>query len=567
MSFTNDEDGDGLAALFGGITPQATPDAEPEPRRAAEPGPRRAAAEPAPPEPSPYGAPSGQYPGLNPQPPAGPPPASPAYELPAPAPQQAPPSWEVPAPAPQAPPSYEMPAPAPQAPPSWEMPAPATQAPPSWEMPAPAQQAPPSYETPSPAPRAPQAYDLPAPAAPAASPAYPGLEATHRDPGASPYPGATPTPQAAQQPAYPGLAPAAPVPPGPAYPPTAQYPAGIDPTAAAPAAPVPYEPPPSSYQPPAYQPPAYQPEPSFPAQAAVPPPSSPAGYEPPVTGAPPSYSGPPASAPSPAAPEPIVEPPAFGGFESLGLAPEASDGVRPPESTPVRESPEERSFAEHPVVRSEPAPVATVFPPGPLLPTSTAAVETPDDLERSTVGEKIGLGIALFTGPIGLGVAIVNAVRGARRRGWLIGVVRASLVLGVVSTILTGIAGYALWNIRLDQLQHAEIAAASAEFCAAGAADPALVTAPTLGWPRPGATTTESLALMQAWTDNWVALAAGSPAELRAGMELLAARGQAIVDAVTASRSVDDDANIAQITSIEQQSGVAGWYANYCVEP
>ncbi len=219
------------------------------------------------------------------------------------------------------------------------------------------------------------------------------------------------------------------------------------------------------------------------------------------------------------------------------------------------------------MLRSDAAPPATVFPPGPLLPSSSSAVETPEDLERSTVGEKVGLALAVLTGPIGLVIAIVNAARGARRRGWLIGIARASLVLAVISTIAAGIGGYVLWNIRADQIEHAEIAAASAEFCAAGAADPAIVTPPTLGWPAPGATTTESLALMQAWTDNWTTLAATSPASLRTGMELLATRGQTIIDAVTASRTVDDAANQQQISSIEAQSGVAAWYANYCAAP
>ena len=72
---------------------------------------------------------------------------------------------------------------------------------------------------------------------------------------------------------------------------------------------------------------------------------------------------------------------------------------------------------------------------------------------------------------------------------------------------------------------------------------------------------------MQAWTDQWTALSATAPADLRTGLDLLAARGQTIIDAVTASRIVDRAANEQQITSVEGQAGVAGWYATYCVEP
>ena len=552
MSFSNDEDGDGLAALFGGITPQAAPGEQPGRRQADATPP---AGEPAPAAPEPEPAAQPPYPGLAPQQPA--------------------------------PSAYPPPAAAPAAP-AYEMPAPAS----------------------APAPQAPQGYDLPAPAAPAggaayappATPQYPGLAPTPEYPTPA-YP-ATPDPAPYQPPAaapYPAASPSpgpAPTPQDPAYPPTAQYPTGVDPASyAAPAGPV-YGAPaadPPAYQPPTYQaPPASAPPAYEPTSYTAPPPA----YVPPAQEAPPAYEPPPASEHTPAyepptyaappvveqptfaAPPPIVEPPAFSGFEALGLqpttpaAPEPSAVVEPPversfvEQPRAEEPPTETSYGEHPIVRAEAAPLASVFPPGPLLPVPTEGrIEETDDLARSTVLEKVGLGLAVLAGPIGLLLAIVNAIRGARRRGWVIGIGRASLVLGVLSTIVFAIGGYALWNMRLDQLQHDQVAAASAEFCAAADADPSLVTPPTLGWPRPGETITDSLALMQAWTDDWRALAATSPAELRDGMNLLAERGGVIIDAVTGSRSIDDAANQQQISSIEAQSGVSSWYVTYCVEP
>jgi hypothetical protein len=491
VSFNNDEDGDGLAALFGGITPQGAPDAEPGPRRAAQ----QPADAPAAPPPSP----APQYPGLAPEPYGAPPaPSAPAPVTPA---------WEMPAPAQPPQPAGQ---PYPQA---TQFPhAPQYPQTPAYEMPAPA--APPAYEMP--APTAPPAYEMPAPAAPP-QPTY----------------GAPPAPH------YPGLTPASP------YPPTAQYPAPVDPVAS---------PPPASDEPPMYRPraadaaPADDPRRAYDRPVAY---DAPAAYDPPA----PSRADDPALR---AAPQPVVEPPAFGGFDALGLQPPEPRSAETPGGMPA---------AEHPLVRADAAPLATVFPPGPLLPDSTAAVESPEELGRSTVVERIGLVLAVLTGPLGLLMAIVTAARGVRRRGWLNGIGRASLALAVISTIMAGIGGYVLWNLRLDQLEHDEVAAASAEFCAAGAADPAIVSAPLLGWPSPGATISDSLTSMQAWTDEWVALAATSPAELRDGLDLLAARGQTIIDAVAGSRIIDRETNEQQITSIEGQSGVAGWYATYCAEP
>lgn len=456
MSFSNDEEGDGLATLFGSITPEAAPQGDPGPRRAA---PAPAATE--------TGAP------VSPAPAAAYPPAA-----------SAPAAY---APAAYASPSYAPPAYAPPASPAYD-----------------------AYEMPAPAPHVPPSYDLPAPAATQ----------------------------------YPGLAPSA-----PAYPPTTQYPAGLNPASPHPTAPPQASAPSSSLS--GYAPPAYAPLPAYPPAAEVPVYAPPVGPTYNLPAAPPTQPAPPAEPPYGAAPS---------SYESFAGSPALAEPPRAP-------NPVESPVAEHPLVLSEPAVPATVFPPGPLLPSSTAAVETPEDLERSTTGEKVALVLAVLTGPIGLAIAIGNAVRSARRRGWLIGVVRASLVLGVLSTIAAGIAGYIYWNVRSGQIQHAEIAAAISEFCSAAEADPSMVTPPTLGWPAQGASVGESLTLMQAWADRWTTLAATSPAELRAGMELLAEKGQTIIDAVTESRIVDDAANQTQIASAEAQSGVANWYTTYCLEP
>jgi hypothetical protein len=560
VSFSNDEDGDGLAALFGGVTPQA------------EPGPRRGAVPPAEPDQAPPDgtAAAPQYPGLDPVP-AAPEAAPPAYrppEYPAPTaqpPAAPPPSYQQPA---YEPPSYQQPA---YEPPTYEPPvsarqsfAPPTFPPPADEVPAPAaSQAPPSYDLPPPAYEPPPAHEPPAYEPPPSSyepPAYepppsfapptydrPASEPPSYDlppPASAPAAFSSPVPTSYDLPAPQGATYSAPPPAAPPNPETSQYPGSpAVPTAFPPPSPQVTEPPtgyeapiqePLSYPRPSYDPPSYAP----PAQPV------PSGFE---TLAPPVESGDLATGTaSPGSPE---------SFAAPALA------------EPPRADTSERSYAEHPLVRPEPAVPATVFPAGPLLPSSQAAVETPEDLERSTIAEKLGLVLALLTGPIGLAVAIVNAVRSGRRRGWLIGVVRASLVLGVLSTIAAGIAGYTYWNIRADQIQHAETAAASAEFCAAAEADPTMVTPPTLGWPAPAASVGESIVLMQAWTDRWTALAATAPPGLKSGIELLAEKGQTIVDAVTQARTVDDAANQAQIAGVEAQAGVASWYSTYCLEP
>lgn len=648
MSFTNDDDSDGLAALFGGITPQG--DAPARGRRAAVPPDAAGAPESAPPT-----GPSGDRPGAErPVPPEWGPerpvagPAAPPSR--GPVPQQAPVPPAYPA-APQAPappmtPSYDLPAPA--EPPSWQ----AAPGAPGGPVPGTSSFGPPT-EAPAAAP--PAGSQAPAYGAPVAPPAFappPGVQPGESRPAvASPtqLPTAPDVGQTPVPPAYPGLA------PQPLAPPV--YP-GLEPVASreavSPQQDAPrYESP--RYDAPRYESPRYDaprygapvapsgfgsPAPGVPAPpsedavaasipgAASPPTAqypatgipaapSPSSFEPPVvsrsTYDPPAEPAPPSVEPAPPHPE---QPSALGGFEALGLvppapapapasAPETSrSGVLSSSGAPPLEEPLGRAAAPTPLTEpvadsafghvrqepSEPSPalaepgppsaaVASPEPPAPredaglpvrrpaagaLLPTSDPVGEPAEDLEKATMLEKVGLGVAVVGGPIGLGLAIVNGIRGVRRRGWLIGVARASLVLGVLSTIAAGIGGVALWNVWQDQLAHDEVAAASAAFCAAAAETPEIVEPPLLGWPAPGATITESIESMTAWTTRWTELAAQAPDELAAGMRQLADNGQTIVDNVTAARIVDDVANRTLIESVAARSGVASWHDTYC---
>lgn len=490
MSSSNDDDNDGLAALFGGVTPSTTPPATPPPafesRRAAREAAQAAARDAAT---SPGSVPGAGAAPVN-EPPSFEPPSfeRPVYE---------PPSFEPPISRPSA--EQRSPAVPPgSVPRSYDLPPPVSAPPVS----APPVSAPPVY-----VPQVPPAYDLPAPAAAPVDP-----------------------------PRYPGLGPAAPASTSP-----------------------PTEPPPLT-PPPVAATPVY-------------------GAPIPAT---PGYDLPAPASEHPVEPEPLAEPPASaeppardGGFEALGLAtpgrhPDAAR--RAPEPPPSADpgfagDPAPDGIAAQPLVRAESPPGVPVrVATEPLLP-SEAAVETPENLERSTLFEKVGLALAVLTGPIGLGLAIFSAVRSGQRRGWIIGLVRASVVVGVLSTIATVIAGVILWDVRADQLAHDEVAAASAEFCAVGAENPALVTPPTLGWPAPGDTITDSLALMREWTTRWTELAPVSPDPLSAGLEHLAAKGEEIIAAVEQSRIVDDATSQAVIGAAATSAGVASWYESYCAAP
>ena len=105
------------------------------------------------------------------------------------------------------------------------------------------------------------------------------------------------------------------------------------------------------------------------------------------------------------------------------------------------------------------------------------------DIGRSTTAEKVGLVLAFLVAPIGLIAGIVAAVRSAQRRGWVVGIVRASIAIAAVLSVALGIGGYYEYTqIKLQQA-HDQISAASAQFCSTIKANPGMKELPTFGWP------------------------------------------------------------------------------------
>jgi hypothetical protein len=186
------------------------------------------------------------------------------------------------------------------------------------------------------------------------------------------------------------------------------------------------------------------------------------------------------------------------------------------------------------------------------------------DLARSTAGEKVGLVLAFLVPPIGLIVGIVAAARSANRRGWVIGIVRASIAIAAVLSVVVGVAGYYGYTQFKQQQQHDQTVAASAAFCSALKADPTMYQLPTFGWPAVAASIPDSLTAMQAYEDRWTKLAKVSPAGIKADVTKVATAAKQIIDSVTVSRTIDDASDVAAMSQVASASGVPAWHSEYC---
>jgi hypothetical protein len=203
-------------------------------------------------------------------------------------------------------------------------------------------------------------------------------------------------------------------------------------------------------------------------------------------------------------------------------------------------------------------------PATPLMFGSGAADHDEPDLARPTVGEWIGLALAVVVAPIGLLLGVVAAVRGAHRRGWVVGVVRATIAIGAVLTVALGVGGYFGYVHLKQQQAHDETAAASAAFCSTLTANPGMAELPTFGWPAVAASIPDSLKAMQSFEDRWTKLAKVSPAGIKPDVDKVATAAKQIIDSVTVSRTVDDASDIAVMSSVASASGVPAWQSQYC---
>lgn len=274
---------------------------------------------------------------------------------------------------------------------------------------------------------------------------------------------------------------------------------------------------------------------------------------PPTQGAPTYSPSPSTSSSAPAAPGPIPT-------VAPAAAPTAAAGQASTQTSAPRAPLDFSSLLSTPVGADSNARAASA----PLSFASTDHEDEQRDLARSTTGEKIGLALAVLVAPIGLIVGIIAAARSAGRRGWVVGIVRASIAIAAVLTVVLGIGGYYGYTQFKQQQLHDQTAAASAAFCAAIKADPSMDQLPTLGWPAVAASISDSLKDMQAYEDRFTKLAKVSPAGIKPGVTRVAAAAKKIIDAVKVARIVDDASNVATMSAVASSSGIPDWHSEYC---
>jgi hypothetical protein len=277
----------------------------------------------------------------------------------------------------------------------------------------------------------------------------------------------------------------------------------------------------------------------------------------------------------PSAPPPVLEPAAPVYTPEPVYAPPPVFTEPPAPASPPEPTYAAPAYTPEPPFAQTPVPPAPVYASEPLSDNDASAGtqffgggtgdwEEPPDLDRTTAAERIGLVLAFLLPPVGLIASIVLAAQSARRRGWVHGFVRATLVIAVVTTLAAGIAGAYFYKVLDDQRRHDSIQAASAQFCSTIADNPDMISQPTFGFPAPAASIPDTLASIQAYVDKWDALADVSPSGIRADVTKVADSARDILDSVTTTRLVNDEENVAVMSSVASASNIVGWSQEYC---
>jgi hypothetical protein len=269
--------------------------------------------------------------------------------------------------------------------------------------------------------------------------------------------------------------------------------------------------------------------------------------------------------------------------ESVGPQPEAAQSVAPIELPTYDPAPvipahqPEPAFSEAPVVASTASGGSyglTVPSAPPPVDDPTAGTqffgggvgqwEDPPSLDRTTVGERVAFILAFLVPPVGLIASIIAAVQSSRTRGWVHGFVRAAIVIALVMTVVVGVVGAFFYKQLEDERKHDSLVAASTQFCATIADDPGMIEPPTFGFPAPAASIPDTLTAMQEFVDRWDALAAVSPSGIRPDVSRIADSARDIMDTVSSTRLVDNDQNVAVMSSVAQSTNIVGWAEQYC---
>jgi hypothetical protein len=185
------------------------------------------------------------------------------------------------------------------------------------------------------------------------------------------------------------------------------------------------------------------------------------------------------------------------------------------------------------------------------------------EASRATVLEWLAIVLAIVVAPVGLVLAIIAVVRSSSARGYVSSMARASVVLGVVFSLIGAGGAVALTLVGAHAGSEAAIRASSDDLCAGLEERPGILDDAAFGWPALGGIP-EYKAEVAAYVQWWQALEAAAPSQAKADVAAIVAAAESAANRMSVSRVVDHGRDRAEMEVAASASLLPGFVAEYC---
>jgi len=172
--------------------------------------------------------------------------------------------------------------------------------------------------------------------------------------------------------------------------------------------------------------------------------------------------------------------------------------------------------------------------------------------------------LSVIAPPLGILVAIAAIVLGIRHNGFAATVAKVALAIGIVLTLVLGVALYLVNDVQKKQAAHDAIVSSSVQWCTELKASPGTLSSPTYGFPSSQDTIPASIAAAQKYESFWTGLVKVAPAGIRKGTQSIATTAAGIASSASSSRVFDDDSNTSVMQQAVSNSGINDWVSAYC---
>jgi hypothetical protein len=171
---------------------------------------------------------------------------------------------------------------------------------------------------------------------------------------------------------------------------------------------------------------------------------------------------------------------------------------------------------------------------------------------------------AFIAPPIGIALSVLARVLPQRTRGAKTWPLAVSTPVSIILTVVL-IVGAAIGGIFAKQAaDEAAIVSASAPFCDSLAETPGVLSTPGFGWPTDKVAVSDSIANMTAFQQRWEGLASIAPDGVSSDAAAIAQAASSLVAGAEATKSVDRQSNLDQISLVTSSTGIPAYVAQYC---